>query len=71
MNCSPRKFWLNISGAAKIAAAVEQTRASLKPTTTIDIKVASAIVPFGMTNLNLSLARLDNCTQGGPLDICR
>lgn len=26
-------------------------------------------VEFGLTNLNLTLERLDNCTSGGPLDI--
>jgi hypothetical protein len=31
---------------------------------------AQSVVNFGPTNLNLTLQRLDNCTQGGPLDIC-
>ena len=36
----------------------------------VDIKVAAEVVPFGKTNLNLTLARIENCTKGGPLDIC-
>jgi len=29
------------------------------------------VIPFGPTNLNITLQRLNNCTTGGPLDICR
>jgi len=60
----------NFSGGPVIGKAVAQTRATLKPTSIIQMQSANARVNFGMTQLNLTLSRLDNCTTGGPLDIC-
>lgn len=57
-------------GADLIAATVQQKRASLEPTGVITLQHYAQAVPFGHTNLNLTLARLSNCTQGGFLDIC-
>lgn len=57
-------------GAPVIAKAVMDTRNNLTMSENIDLKVTAQVVPFGPTNLNLTLARVENCTQGGPLDIC-
>jgi len=58
------------SGAPIIAKAVKQVRDGLKPTNDVQIKVASQIIPFGLTDLNITLQRFSNCSSGGPLDIC-
>jgi len=58
------------AGAPIIAAAVQKVHSSLQPSNTVTMKSASQIIPFGMTNLNITLQRFDNCTSGGPLDIC-
>jgi len=58
------------SGAPKIASAVSSVRNSLKPTDQVGISVYSEVIPFGETSLNITLQRFDNCTSGGPLDIC-
>jgi len=29
------------------------------------------VIPFGPTNLNITLERIGNCSNGGPLDICK
>jgi len=60
----------NFDGAPIIAKAVEKVRMSLVPTNDVQIQVASQIVPFGLTSLNITLQRFDNCTVGGPIDIC-
>jgi len=58
------------AGAPTIAAAVKKTRDSITATADMAITSYSQIVPFGHTLLNISLSRWDNCTSGGPLDIC-
>lgn len=60
------------AGAATMAQAVAQTREALKPklSASIHVSVASHYVDFGKTQMNLTLARIENCTSGGPLDIC-
>jgi len=58
------------AGSSIIAAAVIKERASLVTSDDVKVKVASQIVPFGMTSLNFTLQRFENCTSGGPLDIC-
>jgi len=68
--CDCRDGVCYFAGASKISNAVSKIRSSLKPTNQVGIKTYSQIIPFGPTNLNLTLARLDNCTSGGPLDIC-
>ena len=45
-------------------------RNDLKMSQNVSMKVATQIVPFGETNGNLTLARVENCTKGGPIDIC-
>lgn len=60
----------NFQGAATIAQAVADTRASLKTSTDVNLKIGATIIDFGPTNLNFTLARFLNCTHGGPLDIC-
>ena len=57
-------------GAPVIAKAVMDARNNLSLSDKVDIKVAAQVVPFGETDLNLTLARVENCTKGGPLDIC-
>jgi len=58
------------SGASKFAAGVQKVYQSLNPSSKAVISQSSKVVPFGPTNLNMTLERLANCTQGGPLDIC-
>jgi len=60
----------NYQGAPVIANAVMGARNSTKMSNNVKIKVASQVVPFGETNLNLTVARVENCSKGGPLDIC-
>jgi len=61
----------NYKGAPIIAAAVAKTRSSLKPTNVnIQIEAHSEFIGFGVTDLNATFQRFDNCTDGGPLDIC-
>jgi len=57
-------------GGPMIAQAVKQIRDSLTTTTDVEIKVFSQITDFGKTNMNLTLARVANCTKGGPINIC-
>lgn len=57
-------------GAPVIAKAVMDARNNLTLSENVDIKVAAQVVPFGKTDINLTLARVENCTKGGPLDIC-
>ena len=58
------------SGAPVIAGAVMEMRNDLKLSQNVSMKVAAQVVPFGETNGNLTLARVENCTKGGPIDIC-
>jgi len=60
----------SFSGAKKIASSIQNVAQSLNPTPKATIRSASQVIPFGSTNLNLTLERLKNCTHGGPLDIC-
>lgn len=60
----------NYGGAPIIAQAVKETRDNITTSTSASIAVASKFVPFGPTQLNATLARFDNCTSGGYLDIC-
>ena len=43
---------------------IPQTRKGIKADDTLTMKGASAIVPFGRTVLNITLARWENCTSG-------
>lgn len=58
------------NGAPVIAGAVMGARNNLKMSQNVSMKVAAKVVPFGETNGNLTLARVENCTKGGPIDIC-
>jgi len=58
------------AGSPVIAAAVTKERASLTTTDSVKMRSYSQIIPFGKTILNITLERFDNCTSGGPLDIC-
>jgi hypothetical protein len=60
----------NFSGGPVIGAKILETRKKLKPSDTVQMWTAAHYVAFGPTDLNLTFARLDNCTRGGPLDIC-
>jgi hypothetical protein len=53
-----------------IAAAVSAARNKVQTSTTVGLSAGSVVVPFGPTNLNATLERFNNCTSGGPLDIC-
>jgi len=60
----------NFSGGPVIGKAVINARATLSPVSSVDMTSAYSYVDFGFTQLNLTLSRIENCTQGGPLDIC-
>ena len=60
----------DFNGAPVIASAVMAARNDLKMSQNVSMKVAAQVVPFGETNGNLTLARVENCTKGGPIDIC-
>jgi len=60
----------NFNGSNEMAQAVENLWSSIQPINQLSINVASATVSFGPTDLNATLGRFDNCTSGGPLDIC-
>jgi len=65
--CSPQpKF----KGSELMADAVAKFRATLTTFDQVDIATNSQIVPFGLTNLNMTLKRFLNCSSGGFLDIC-
>jgi len=68
--CDGKEVFPNYVGSHKMANAVENVYNSLKPTSNVDLHVYSYLLPFGETNLNYTLARFNNCTHGGPLDIC-
>jgi len=58
-------------GSGVMADAVMNIRTELKTTSSsVEFKAFSQTVEFGLANLNWTLARFDNCTVGGPLDIC-
>ena len=59
--------WAGVYGLAEHIATFRQT---VKHTSEVKLVVKSQVVEFGLTDLNLTLARIENCTQGGPLDIC-
>lgn len=57
-------------GSSTMASAVDKVRSSLTPTDQVAIQAYTNVVQFGPTDLNATLGRFDNCTAGGPLDIC-
>jgi len=65
--CDPQP---NFKGSSIIAQAVIKARASVGVTDSVLFRVASSVVPFGPTNLNITLDRVLNCTSGGPINIC-
>jgi len=69
LSCSGDKP-VNFHGAITIANAVQQERESITTTSSVNIAAVSQVVEFGPTNLNATFGRFDNCTNGGPLDIC-
>jgi len=68
--CGCNNGHCQFSGAPKFVAQIKKIRDRLRPTSNVVIKVASEIIPFGPTNLNMTLARNDDCDNGGELDIC-
>jgi len=60
----------DFGGGPIIAQAVKKLRDSLTTTANVDIRVFSQRTDFGKTNMNLTFARVANCTKGGPLYIC-
>ena len=68
--CDGKENFPNYVGSQKMAAEVMKVHSTLKTTDQVDLQVYSYIKPFGETDLNYTLARFNNCTHGGPLDIC-
>eukprot|EP01112_Ceratiomyxa_fruticulosa_P020747 TRINITY_DN7153_c0_g1_i1.p1 TRINITY_DN7153_c0_g1~~TRINITY_DN7153_c0_g1_i1.p1 ORF type:complete len:465 (-),score=91.10 TRINITY_DN7153_c0_g1_i1:73-1467(-) len=60
----------NFTGATTIAKAIATARQSMTTTTQLSMIANSQIVDFGPTDLNYTLARFNNCTKGGFMDIC-
>ncbi|KNC56090.1 uncharacterized protein AMSG_02103 [Thecamonas trahens ATCC 50062] len=60
----------NFVGGKLMADRVVARRAALSPTADVTITTAFVQNPLGKTDMNLTLARMANCTRGGPLDIC-
>jgi len=60
----------NFNGSNIMANTVVALRANITAYSTIDFQGVTQYVPFGPTNLNATLQRFDNCSTGGPLDIC-
>jgi len=60
----------NFVGANTIASAVAAERLRIAPTSAVTLHAASLVIPFGFTQLNITLARFENCTSGGTMDIC-
>lgn len=42
----------------------------MKPTNAVSLSAFSHYVSFGPAIINATLARFDNCTSGGDMDIC-
>eukprot|EP00163_Fabomonas_tropica_P015439 TRINITY_DN28234_c0_g1_i1.p1 TRINITY_DN28234_c0_g1~~TRINITY_DN28234_c0_g1_i1.p1 ORF type:complete len:506 (+),score=121.43 TRINITY_DN28234_c0_g1_i1:33-1520(+) len=64
---SPPSF----NGSHIMSQKVLETRAAINTSTTdIALATQSNVVPFGPTDLNITLSRWGNCTKGGFLDIC-
>jgi len=57
-------------GSVKMADEVEKVWQTIKTTSSVEMATYSYTVPFGETDLNYTLERFNNCTHGGPLDIC-
>jgi hypothetical protein len=70
VTCTDTKGNVDLHGGPPMAKIVTDLRASLPTTKKLTVKMQSVDVDFGNTNLNLTLQRIINCTQGGPLDIC-
>lgn len=60
----------NFAGAPVIATHVQQIHDNAKVSSNVNLASVSMTVPFGPTDMNLTLGRVANCSQGGPLDIC-
>jgi len=65
--CSPQPTF---TGSVKMSDAVANFRSKLVTFDDADIYSYSQVIPFGLTNLNITLERFLNCTSGGILDIC-
>eukprot|EP01080_Neovahlkampfia_damariscottae_P011534 gene11534-4787_t len=57
-------------GSKKLADAIEQKRRGIRTAPVLDIKVGSFVQNFGLTQMNLTLERIANCTTGGFMNIC-
>lgn len=65
-NGDPSKW----AGPAILASAIIGASNQLAPQTTGSLAVVSAVTDFGPVVLNATLERFNNCSSGGPLDIC-
>jgi len=69
-SCTGGDIPVDWKGAIQIADAVATTRKTIQTSSKATMQAASVFVDFGPTDLNATLGRFDNCTSGGPLDIC-
>lgn len=68
--CACSGVTCEFEGKYAIASAVSETYKSIDVSNSLTIGLASSLVSFGPTQLNITLQRWDNCTQGGELDLC-
>jgi len=57
-------------GSRRFADIVADTRRGIRTFTTFEVEANSFDYDFGLTQLNLTLERVANCTEGGFLEIC-
>merc|ERR1711991_108500 len=60
----------NFTGPGNFSSAIQALRENITTFTEIELQTAALIAPFGPTNLNFTFSRFENCTTGGPLDVC-
>eukprot|EP01080_Neovahlkampfia_damariscottae_P011216 gene11216-4038_t len=57
-------------GSKKFAEEIEKRRKLIETSPELDIKVDSVVQNFGLTQMNLTIERVSNCTDGGWMNIC-
>lgn len=58
------------TGSTILAQNIASTRSATTTSSDVFLTTASSIVNFGVTQMNLTLARIADCSKGGPLDLC-
>lgn len=61
----------NMKGGHVLSDAVLRAREGIPTVDKFAMRVASTVVEFGHTNLNLTLHRINNCTETDAIDLCK